>query len=60
MDFRERIFGVGAIGALLAAAEEADEESDYDERESLLEDMEIQLEQWNAQVPDDPDSAVYE
>ena len=58
VDFGEQMLGVGAIGALLAAAE-ADEEPIYDERESILEDMETQLGELNAQVPDDPDSAAY-
>lgn len=59
VDLGEQIFGAGTIGALLAAAAEVDEGFDHDERESLLEDMEMQLDELNAQMPDDPDSAAY-
>ena len=59
VDFGEQMLGAGAVGAVLAAAAEVDEEMGYDERESLLEDMETQLDELNAQMPDDPDSAAY-
>ena len=61
-DFGDHLFGTSAIGALLAAAaeaDEADEEAEYDKQEALLEDMEMQLDQLNSQMPDDPDSPAY-
>ena len=57
-DFFEEALGLGAIGALLLAAEELDEAEACDEREDIISSMEEELEDLEDDRPD-PDSPEY-
>lgn len=58
VDFGESVFGIGSIGTLLVAAAE-EEADDFDEQEALLDDMIAELEDMEANRPDNPGSCFY-